>query len=134
MRLEERGTRMRRLLVFAALVASAIVTSASIGVSSALACDTSYWTVGCQFYSPSEGHTITQFGGCCQMSIYTTFDTYSTDKAIETTAGGSWISADVMYYGWTDHVYAYDGDDKLGCYNQNSGTMYVNCRVYSGWG
>jgi len=124
---------MQRLLLFCLVFAAAIAASASIGVSSAFACDTSYWTVGCQFYAASTGHTITQFGGCCQMSIYTTFDTYSTDKAIVTTAGGGWISADVMQYGGTDHVYAYDGNDKLGCYNQNAGTMFVNCRVYSGW-
>jgi hypothetical protein len=124
---------MKRLLLFCAAVAAAVATSASIGVSSAFACDTSYWTVGCQYYSANSGHTIYQDASCCQYSIYTTFDTYSTDKAIVTTAGGSWLTADVMQYGWTDHVYANDGNDKLGCYNQNSGTMFINCREYDGW-
>lgn len=125
---------MRRLLVLSLVIAAAATAAGALGAPSALACDTSYWTVGCQYYSPSTGHTKTQ--DCCgtQFTIYSTFDTYPTLKYIETTSGGSWVEADVESSGTWDHLYSYTTTNKLGCYNQNAGTMWVNCREYAGWG
>jgi hypothetical protein len=123
----------RRLLLFLAVAASLLVATA-FGAGSARACDTSYWTVGCQFYSPSEGHTATKV--CCStfQSAYSTFDTFTTIKLILTTAGGRWLAADIVGNGGVDHFSSPNNDDKVGCFNHHTGTMWVNCRRYAGWG
>lgn len=82
----------------------------------------------------SEGHTATKV--CCSsfQSAYSTFDTFSTIRLILTTAGGRWLASDIVHYGGISHFSSPNNDDKLGCFNLNAGTMWVNCRRYSGWG
>jgi hypothetical protein len=73
---------------------------------------------------------------CCSsfQSAYSTFDTFSTIRLILTTAGGRWLTSDVVHYGGVSHFSSPNNDDKVGCFNLNAGTMWVNCRRYAGWG
>lgn len=128
-----------RAYVLATLVAAVFAAGvAGFAPPRAAACDTSYWTVGCQYYSPSEGHTVTAV--CCGslQTTYSTCDTFTTDRHIWTTAGGSWYSANTLTCSpassaqW-DHWQVMTTTDKLGCYNHHTGTMFINCREYSGW-
>lgn len=124
---------MRRLIALSLTVLAMCVVAGVVRTAVAQACDTSYWTVGCQYYSSAEGHTVSQ--ACCgaQFTIYSTFDTYTYLKYIVTTSGGSWVSADVETSGIWLHLYSNTTTNKLGCYNHNGGTMWVNCREYAGW-
>jgi hypothetical protein len=126
--------RKRIVVLLASLIAAAGV-SLSVGTSVAsAACDTNWWNLGCQFYSPAEGHTGTEF--CCSASesVYSTFDTtnFLRIKYILTTAGGSWLNSVATGNGSTFTFTAQNpGSDKVGCYNHNSGTLWVNCRHYN---
>jgi hypothetical protein len=125
--------RKRIVVLLASLIAAAGV-SLSVGTSVAFACDTNFWNLGCQFYSPAEGHTGTEF--CCSASesVYSTFDTtnFLRIKYILTTAGGSWLNSVATGNGSTFTFTAqHPGSDKVGCYNHNSGTLWVNCRHYN---
>jgi hypothetical protein len=115
---------VNRTLLFMAILVSGLALAA-FSADSAYACDTSFWNIGCQFYSPHEGHSAAEFAGFGE-DIYATFDTYSTVLAIRTTTGGSWIDSATMPYG--AKAYFYPGYDKVGCYNHHTGTMFVNCR------
>jgi hypothetical protein len=111
-------------LLFLAALVSALVFAA-ISPADAYACDTTWWNIGCQFYSPHTGHSAAEFAGFGE-DIYATFDTYSTVLAIRITSGGSWLDSATMPYG--ARTYFYPGYDKVGCYNHHTGTMWVNCR------
>jgi hypothetical protein len=117
-----------RLVILLAAIVGALAASALVGVGVAQACDANFWNIGCQFYSPSEGHSASEF--CCSTSegVYSTFDTYSTVLAITTTSGGSWVDSYPICYGCS--IEWYPASSKVGCYNNHSGTMYVNCRHY----
>ena len=118
---------MRRLLTLTVGVAA---VAAAVGAAAPVAgaCDTSYWTVGCRFYSSSEGHTRTQLGASGFNTTYYTFDTFTNSKEIWTTAGGTWLGADLLPSGSYDHWHTGSTNDKFGCFNPNSGTEWVNCR------
>lgn len=114
-----------------ALVAAVGVMAAVAGAHAtpAYACDTSYWNIGCQYYSPSEGHTAYQFGPGGGETVWASWDTFDTFLAIATTAGGTWQGSATVYnppngFRFTIIV------DKYGCYNHHTGTMWVNCRHY----
>jgi hypothetical protein len=130
---EKRRHGMKRGLLLTIMVASFIAASA-FGAQRALACDTSYWTVGCQYYAYQEGHTRTQLGLSYFNTTYQTFDTNTYSKVIMTTAGGTWEGSNLETSGTTDFWQTQHTDDKLGCYNPNSATEYVNCREVQGWG
>jgi hypothetical protein len=120
-----------RLVLFLTAAALAATVAGSVGASTALACNTSYWNLGCQFYSPHEGHTGTDL--CCSAdeAVNSTFDTFDTVEAIMTTAGGSWEDKVLLYYDDTWYTVVYHaGSDKVGCYNHHTGTMFVNCRHF----
>lgn len=124
----------RRIVVLLASLVAAAGVSLSVGTGIASACDTNWWNLGCQFYSPAEGHTGTEF--CCSASecVYSTFDTtnFLRIKYILTTAGGSWLNSVATGYATTFCFTAQNpGSDKVGCYNHNSGTLWVNCRHYN---
>jgi hypothetical protein len=123
-----------RLLLLVATLAAVAATSASIGTQSALACDTSFWNISSEYYTPTEGHTCTAF--CCSIHerVNSTFDPYDTVLVILTTAGGSWISSNTMGYNGTTYLYAeHTQGEKVGCYNHHTGTQWVNCRHLEGW-
>jgi hypothetical protein len=123
--------RERTVVLLASLVAAAAV-SLSVGTGTASACDTGWWNIGCEYYSPAEGHTKTEF--CCSASecVNATFDTFLRVKYILTTAGGSWLDSVATGYNSTFCFQTQNpGSDKVGCYNHNGGTMWVNCRHYN---
>jgi hypothetical protein len=124
---------MRHVLTLVAVVA-AVVAVESAAAPVAAACDTSYWTVGCQFYSPQEGHTRTQPSASGFQTTHYTFDTFTYSKMIWTTAGGTWSGADLLPSNTWDHWHTPNTNDKFGCFNPNGGTEWVNCREYEGWG
>lgn len=120
-----------RLVLFLTAAALAATVAGSVGAGAALACDTSYWNLGCHFYSPQEGYTGTDF--CCSAdeAVHSTFDTYTTVKAIMTTAGGTWEDTFILPYNETWYTTVHHaGSDKVGCQNQHTGTMFVNCRHF----
>lgn len=86
--------------------------------------------IGCQFYSPREGHSAYQFGPYVSEWVNSTFDTYSTVLVMSTTAGGSWTESSTITY--NQNYIFFQASDKVGCYNHHTGTMYVNCRHYDG--
>src|SRR5437762_13426607 len=124
---------MRRVLTLIPAV-TAIAAVETVAAPVAAACDTSYWTVGCQFYASSEGHTRTQLGASGFNTTHYIFDTSTNSKMIWTTAGGTWSGADLLPSNTWDHWHTGNTDDKFGCFNPNSGTEWVNCREYQGWG
>jgi hypothetical protein len=121
----------RCLLLVAAVFA--VVTAVGVNADTAAACDTSYWTVGCHYYSPQTGDTRTQLGLSAFNTTHATFSTYDTTRHIWTTAGGTWLGANTVVYGGWVHWGTQHGDDKLGCFNHHTGTQWVNCREYQGW-
>jgi hypothetical protein len=121
----------RWTLLLAVLFAAA--TAAGAGAETASACDTSYWTVGCHYYSPQTGDTRTQLGGSVFNTTHATFSPYDTTRHIWTTAGGKWLGANTVVNGGWVHWGTQHSDDKLGCFNHHTGTQWVNCREYQGW-
>jgi hypothetical protein len=119
----EVATGVFRVVVVASL---ALAFTLSWGSAPAFACDTGYWNIGCQSYSPTEGHSAYQFGPDSSEWTYSTFTTYDTVLMISTTAGGSWTSSGTTTYGVP--FYFMSASDKVGCYNHHTGSMWVNCR------
>jgi len=117
-----------RVAVFATALAGATIVALGLGVASAYACNTNYWNVSCQYYAPQEGHTKAQFLGSYGEAVNTTFTVYSTILAISVTNGGSWYGSQSINSGGT--VYFYPAADKVGCFNNNGGTTWVNCRHF----
>ena len=124
---------MRHVLTIVAVIVAVVVVE-SVAAPVAAACDTSYWTVGCQFYSPKEGHTRTQPSPSGFQTTHYTFDTFTYSKMIWTTAGGTWSGADLLPTNTWDQWHTPNTNDKFGCFNPNGGTEWVNCREYEGWG
>lgn len=125
-----RSVRMsvRRSLAVVIAVAAAALAVAGVKAESAYACST-YWTVGCQYYTHGEGHTARNQNGNNFEYVYTTFDTNQYVKTIWTTAGGSWIASQVVASGGAVYYYLPASNDYFGCYNHNTPTMWVNCRA-----
>jgi hypothetical protein len=123
---------MKGRLSLALAVLAACVVAAGVTPSFASACDTNFWNLGCQFYSPSEGHTGTQF--CCSRNevVQATFDTYDTVLVIATTSGGTWKGSTTICYNCANDFLDLNSSDKAGCYNHHTGTMFVNCRHADG--
>lgn len=119
-----------RTVAIAAIVLGAVTAVASAAPLRVQACDTNYWTVGCQYYNPAEGHTRTNTGSPATETVYSTFSPGTYIKAIATTSGGSWVGNELMGYGWTIIFYNTLSTYKFGCYNHNSFTVWVNCRAY----
>ena len=113
---------------------AALGVAGGLAAPAARACDTSYWTVGCQFYSPSEGHTRTQLGLSGFNSTHFTFDTFANSRMIWTTASGTWRGSELLPSNTWAHWHTGATNDKFGCFNPNGGTEWVNCREYQGWG
>ena len=121
----------RWLLVLAAFSVGG--TAVGIGADAAAACDTSYWTVGCRYYSPQTGDTRTQLGLSAFNTTHAIFSPYDTTRHIWTSAGGMWLGANTVVNGGWVHWGTQHSDDKLGCFNHHTGTQWVNCREYQGW-
>src|SRR5204862_8953 len=71
-------------------------TAIGIGADAAAACDTSYWTVGCRYYSPQTGDTRTQLGLSAFNTTHAIFSPYDTTRHIWTSAGGMWLGANTV--------------------------------------
>lgn len=113
-----------------ALVAVAsVMTAVGARATPAYACDTSYWNIGCQYYSPSEGHTAYQFPPGGGEAVYASWDTFDTFLAIATTAGGTWQDTATVYNAPNGFRFTII-TDKYGCYNHHTGIMFVNCSHY----
>lgn len=117
------------LLLFALALLASAAAFATLGAKPAFACG-SYWTVGCQYYSYQEGHTIYNQGGDSYEDVYTTFSPSNLSvKAIWTTNGGSWLGSQDLLYGYYTTFSPEIASDKNGCYNDHAQTMYINCRA-----
>jgi hypothetical protein len=124
-----RPSRRRRACTALAVAVAASALVAIGGVSPASACS-AYWTVGCQYYSYQEGHSVTNQGGDSWEVVYTTFDPTNTAiKAIHTTAGGSWVESQALLYGGSTVFFSESASDKNGCFNNNTYQVFVNCRA-----
>jgi hypothetical protein len=120
----------RQMAVGATAVLCSIAALAGVRAEPALAaCDTNYWNLGCQFYSPQEGHTGYQFGPGGGEAVYASWDTFQTFLAIATTSGGTWQGSATVYNSPNGFRFTVI-TDKYGCYNHHTGTMFMNCRHY----
>ena len=125
-----------RLSIFLAAVAAAGAVSVGPGSGTAHACG-AYWNIpignGCQNYTASEGHSETVI--CCAVQRYTrsTFTVYSTIRHFWTSAGGTWKGSYNQCYDCGVFWSISNGTDKLGCFNDHGGTMFVNCHQEGGW-
>lgn len=122
----------RRTVLLLVMLVAATAATTTVGAGAALACDTSYWNLGCQYYSPGERHTATDF--CCSEdeAIHSTFSTYETIQAIVTTSGGTIRYDQLLYYDTTWYTWVVSaGSDKVGCRNHHTGTMFANCRHFN---
>ena len=130
---------MRKPLILAAVVAG-LSLAALMGPASALACDTSYWNVGCQYYSVGESHTAYPGATPHNITVRVSADPAKwvpgKTKHIVTTAAGSWvqtnyaISADDTWL-----TYVSFNNSRGGCLNASStnGTIWINCATHL-WG
>lgn len=119
-----------RFAMFASSMLAAIAAVMGPGAGVAQACDTNWWNISCEFYSPSEGHSQTQFTGYPTIeTVYASWSVYTYLEVFSSTAGGT----------WTNHYFIGNGvdgfrfdmsanSDKVGCFNYHDGTMFVNCR------
>ena len=117
------GLRFGVLFVVVACAASSLVGA---NASPAWACS---WNIGCQYYSPQEGHTAFQFTKYPDEVVYASWDTYSSFLAIATTSSGAWRDQSTVYNspnGYRFFIFT----DKYGCYNHHTGTMWINCEHF----
>jgi hypothetical protein len=118
------GLRLSLLFVVAACASTSFV-----GARATAAWASCSWNIGCEFYSPQEGHTAFQFTKYPDEIVYASWDTYSSFLAIATTAAGSWRDQATVYNspnGYRFFIFT----DKYGCYNHHTGTMWVNCEHF----
>ena len=130
---------MRKLLVLAAAV-TGLSLAALIGTASALACDTSYWNVGCQLYSVGESHSAypgaTPHNITIRLSAEPAKWVPGKTKHIVTTASGSWVKTNYTLAAddtWLTNVDFSNSRD--GCFNAAStnGSIWINCAAHL-WG
>jgi len=105
---------------------AAATTLLGAGADSAEACA---WNIGCQFYSPAEGHTALQFTQYPDEIVGASWDTYDSFLAIATTSSGTWKDQATVYSSPNSYRF-FIFTDKYGCYNHHTGTMWVNCKHY----
>jgi len=116
---------LRSLVGLVAAMAAA-TTLLGAGADSAEACA---WNIGCQFYSPAEGHTALQFTQYPDEIVGASWDTYDSFLAIATTSSGTWKDQATVYSSPNSYRF-FIFTDKYGCYNHHTGTMWVNCKHY----
>jgi hypothetical protein len=112
------------LFLLAGLAASLVVASTPRGAAAACS-----WNIGCEFYSPQEGHTAFQFTQYPDEIVGASWDTYASFLAIATTSAGTWKDQATVYNSPNSYRF-FIFTDKYGCYNHHTGTMWVNCKHY----
>lgn len=125
--------RLRLSILLVVLGAGATI-SLGPATSAAFACG-SYWNIpvgnACQYYTPSEAHAESTFGGLQETSLAT----HELDALQHylTQANGSWIGAQTVPYNtpafWSEDFLS----DKVGCRNHHTVTVFVNCHHHDGW-
>jgi hypothetical protein len=113
----------RNMAVAFVVVLCGVAAVAGVRAAPAAACA---WNIGCEFYSPTEGHTAAQFGPSASEGVGASWDTYSSFLAIATTTGGTWRDSATVYNSPNGYAFSII-TDKYGCYNHHTGTMWVNC-------
>jgi hypothetical protein len=130
---------VRQLLVLASLTMSMAV-AAAIAPASALACDTSYWNVGCQYYAVGESHSAYPGATPHNVTVRVSADpakwTAGKTRQFISTASGSWVQTN--YAGYSDDTwltYVSFSNSRGGCANSLSinGTIWINCATHL-WG
>jgi hypothetical protein len=130
---------MRKLLLVSALVVSSSAV-AVIAPASALACDTSYWNVGCQYYSVGESHSAYPGTTPHNITIRASADpakwVAGKTRQFVSTAVGSWVQTNYAVApddSWLTYVSF--SNSRGGCVNSLSfnGTIWINCATHL-WG
>ena len=121
---ERRVGRVRLALAMAVFAFAALPASA-------YACDTNWWNVSCQWYSYQEGHTQPQFAPYDEELVHATWSGASQIWAIHIRPAGNWVNSVVLQPGIDAHfVYNIQASDKMGCFNNYTGQVWINCRHY----
>lgn len=129
LRRRRRSFPRRSLLLLTAIAACALAAGVS-GTRSALACDTGFWRVGCQYYSSNESHTTSNQNSNSFEYVYTTFSpTDGAIHAILTRSGGGWVDTQALLYGQCMGWLGIPSGYRAGCWNSNTSTYWVNCRA-----
>jgi hypothetical protein len=122
-----------RISLFITALFGGLAVIAGPGASVAQACG-SYWNIpvgnACQYYTPSEAHAETTFSLLTETSRAT--HELSHLQHYLTRANGSWIGSDTVAYGVSYYWYQQSFNDKVGCRNHHSVTVYVNCHHHEG--
>jgi hypothetical protein len=130
---------MRKMVALAA-VAMSISLAALIVPAAALACDTSYWNVGCQYYAVGESHSAypgaTPHNITIRVSAEPAKWVPGKTRHFVSTASGSWVQTN--YAGAADDTwltYVSFSNSRGGCVNSVStnGTIWINCATHL-WG
>ena len=120
-----------RIALFCAVVGCALGVIAGPRAEVALACDQTFWNIPvgdpCQFYTPNEGHS--ELSGAGAETVYASWSVYNHMMMFSSFLNGSWSQSAVVENSPNAFRFVPD-DDKVGCFNHNTGTKFVNCRHY----
>lgn len=123
-----------RLALFLVVLAAGTAAAVGPAASTAFACG-SYWNIpvgnACQYYTPSEAHAETTFGGLLETTLAT--HELSHLQHYMTTAGGTWIGSETVPYNSPLRWEQQANSDKVGCRNHHTVTVFVNCHHHDGW-
>jgi hypothetical protein len=130
---------MRTLIVLGTLLVS-LSTAAALAPASALACDTSYWNAGCQYYAVGESHSAYPGATPHNITIRVAAEPAKwvpgKTRHFVSTAGGSWVQTNYAIAA-DDTWLTYVGfsNSRGGCVNSVStnGTIWINCATHL-WG
>lgn len=130
---------MRKLLALTA-VTGGLSLAALIVPAAALACDTSFWNVGCQYYSVGESHSA--YPGATPHNITIRLSAESAKwvpgktREFVSTSSGSWVQTNyTLAADDTWLTYVGFSNSRGGCVNSTSenGTIWINCATHV-WG
>jgi hypothetical protein len=130
---------MRKLLALAG-IAGGLSLAALISPAAAVACDTSYWNVGCQYYAVGESHSAYPGATPHNITVRGSADPaqWVSGKTREfvSTASGSWVkSSYALSADDTWLTYVSFSNSRGGCVNtlSTNGTIWINCATHL-WG